>query len=55
MGGDRSAEFLAPDLSSCKCTGGLNRKKEQRGTYLLWQVAHGHRFWSPTQRKQEWR
>lgn len=33
MGGDRSAEFLAPDLSSCKCAGGLNRKIRSRGAH----------------------
>lgn len=30
MGGDRSAEFLAPDLSSCKC----NRKRRSRGAHI---------------------
>lgn len=33
MEGDRSAEFLAPDLSSCKCAGGLNRKIRSRGAH----------------------
>lgn len=55
MGRVRSAEFLVPDLRSCRWAGGLKDKWRAEGHTPAFAVAHGHRLWSPAQRKQEWR